>query len=93
MVLPALNLSSLEAGILIMVQQVRLMLFSLNMVASMILLLWVLNWVGLGWGWALGVLGLKVWGQGLTIFCDNILCKGERNGTCQTKEGNSSARP
>ena len=32
MVLPALNLSILDAGILIMVQQVRLMMFSLNMV-------------------------------------------------------------
>jgi len=29
---PALNLSILDAGILIMVQQVRLMMFSLNMV-------------------------------------------------------------
>ena len=32
LVLPALNMSTLDAGILIMVQQVRLMLFSLNMV-------------------------------------------------------------
>ena len=31
-VLPALNLSNLDADILIMVQQVRLMMFSLNMV-------------------------------------------------------------
>ena len=31
MVLPALNLTSLGAGILIMVQQVRMMTFSLNM--------------------------------------------------------------
>ena len=31
MVLPALNLSILDAGILIMVQQVSLMMFSLNM--------------------------------------------------------------
>ena len=23
--------------------------------------------VGLGWGWALGVWGIRVWGQGLTI--------------------------
>ena len=32
LVLPALNLSTLNAGILIMMQQVRLMMFSLNMV-------------------------------------------------------------
>ena len=32
LVLPALNVSTLGAGILIMVQQVRLMMFSLNMV-------------------------------------------------------------
>ena len=32
LVLPALNLSILDAGILIMVQEVRLMMFSLNMV-------------------------------------------------------------
>ena len=32
LVLPALNLSNLNAGILIMMQQVRLMMFSLNMV-------------------------------------------------------------
>ena len=32
LVLPALNLSTLEAGILIMVQQVRMMMFSLKMV-------------------------------------------------------------
>ena len=32
-VLPALNLSSLDAGILIIVQQVRLVMFLLNMVA------------------------------------------------------------
>ena len=32
MVLPALNLSTLNAGILIMMHQVRLMMFSLNMV-------------------------------------------------------------
>ena len=31
-VLPALNLSTLNAGILIMMQQLRLMMFSLNMV-------------------------------------------------------------
>ena len=31
-VLPALNLSTLNAGILMMMQQVRLMMFSLNMV-------------------------------------------------------------
>ena len=30
-------------------------------------LIWVLNWVALGWGWAKGGLGLSVWGQGLTI--------------------------
>ena len=27
-----------------------------------------LNFLGLGWGWAKGVLGVRVWGQGLTIF-------------------------
>ena len=32
LVLPALKLSTLDAGILIMVQQVRMMMFSLNMV-------------------------------------------------------------
>ena len=32
LVLPALNLSTLNAGILIMMQKVRLMMFSLNMV-------------------------------------------------------------
>ena len=32
LVLPALNLSTLDAGILIMVQQERMMMFSLNMV-------------------------------------------------------------
>ena len=32
LVLPVLNLSALDAGILIMVQQVRLMMFSMNMV-------------------------------------------------------------
>ena len=32
LVLPALNLSTLNAGISIMMQQVRLMMFSLNMV-------------------------------------------------------------
>ena len=32
LVLPALNLSTLNAGILIMMQQERLMMFSLNMV-------------------------------------------------------------
>ena len=32
LVLPALNLSTLNAGILIIMQQVRLMMFSLNMV-------------------------------------------------------------
>ena len=30
--------------------------------------IWVLNWVGLDWGWAWRVGGLKVWGQGLTDF-------------------------
>ena len=32
LVLPAMNLSTLDPGILIMVQQVRLMMFLLNMV-------------------------------------------------------------
>ena len=65
LVIPALNLSSLDAGILIMVQQVRLMIFSLNMMDySMSFLYHVilvsapgplgligsLNWVGLCWG-------------------------------------------
>ena len=30
-------------------------------------LIWGLNWVEVGRGWALGVSGLKVWAQGLTI--------------------------
>ena len=32
LILPALNLSTLDAGILIIVKQIRLMMFSLNMV-------------------------------------------------------------
>ena len=81
-----------------MVQQVKLMMFSLNMVdypLSFLLLSncnflgrisrgdqfksfmlnspglfgtnWVLELIGVGlvWGWAQGVLGLRVWGQGL----------------------------
>ena len=126
--LTTMNLSFLDAGILIMVQQVRLMMFTLNMVdypmsfLSMSTFFWwtsredhskmfllfefccetppsclkVRGWVepesmwwsqslcggleqfsvsprplgsllGLGWGWAYGVWGLRVWGQGLTI--------------------------
>ena len=29
------------------------------------------DWFGLGWGWALGIWGIRVWGQGLTILFDN----------------------
>ena len=55
LVLPALNVSTLGAGILIMVQQVRLIMFSLynlNMVDySMSPVIWVLKWGGLCWDW------------------------------------------
>ena len=54
LVLPALNLSSLNAGILIMMQQVRLMLFSVNMVDYSMSFLSLSIWD-------------FVWGQGLTI--------------------------
>ena len=73
LVLPALNLSSLNAGISIMMQQVRLMMFSLNMgwVAHKIL---VLSPRPLSF-WFL-VLGFGVCGQGLTIrrkyFCFSL---------------------
>ena len=33
-------------------------------------LIWVLSWVGLGWGWALVVLGLKGFGTGLDNLGD-----------------------
>ena len=53
LVLPALNLSTLEAGILIMEQQVRLMIFSLNMVDySMTFLSLSTLITELSWGWA-----------------------------------------
>ena len=82
LVLPALNLSTLEADIWIMVQQVTLMIFSLNMMdysmsfhSHLILvsphsfvLIGSLNWVGLCWGLAEEVRGLGVWDQGSTIL-------------------------
>ena len=97
LVVHALNLSTMNAGILIMVQQVRLMMYSLNMVdfyVSFVLLAHIilvsdpvplgligsLNWVGLGWGWTLGVLGLGVWVQGLTILNTGVLISGGYNG-------------
>ena len=55
LVLPALNLTTLDVCILIMVQQVRMMMFSLNMV----------DYFGMGLG--LGVLGIRFLGQGLTV--------------------------
>ena len=64
LVLPALDLYILDAGILIMVQHVSLMMFFLNMVdypiCYRILVLAQVPWV-------LG-LGLRVWGLGFTIF-------------------------
>ena len=69
LVLPALNLSKLNAGILIMMQQVILMMFSLNMVGG----LWDFSVSPrpLGFGflsfWVFGFLGFWVWGLGLTI--------------------------
>ena len=33
---------------------------------------WFYILLGLGWGWAKGVLGLRVWGQGLTILAGAI---------------------
>ena len=51
-VLPALNLSNLNAGILMMMQQVRLMMFSLNMVdysmSFLLLSTWVFCWTSRG---------------------------------------------
>ena len=44
LVLPALNLSTLNAGILIMMQQVRLIMFSLNMVDYSMSFLLLSNW-------------------------------------------------
>ena len=44
LVLPALNLSTLNAGILIMMQQVRLMMFSLNMVDYSMSFLLLSSW-------------------------------------------------
>ena len=32
-----------------------------------LVVIWFLNWVGLGWGWASGV-----WGQGLTISLEEL---------------------
>ena len=114
LVLTPLNLSTLNAGILIMMQKVRLMMFSLNMVdysmSFLLLSTWVFCWTSrgdhsepfllfdfwcgtlpsclkvIGWGGGGGVvayeilvsvqcplvlgfwvLGLRVWGLGLTI--------------------------
>ena len=49
LVLPALNLSILDAGILIMVQQVRLMMFSLNMVDYPMTFLLLSTWDFFWW--------------------------------------------
>ena len=73
LVLPALNLSTMSAGILIMVQQVSLMMFLVDYSTSFLLLstsglIWVLNWDGLG----IGGLGNKGLGPGF----DNILIQG-----------------
>ena len=55
LVLPALNLYTLDAGILIMVQQVRLMMFSFNMVDySMSFMLKSIKVVVGGRGWPTG---------------------------------------
>ena len=56
LVLPALNLYTLNAGILIMMQQVRLMMFSLNMwdYPSLMLKRGRVGW----WG------GVVIWGGG-----------------------------
>ena len=109
LVLPALNLSSLNAGILIMMHQVRLIMFSLNMVDYSLTFLLLSTWDFFCWtsrgdhsepfllfdfcrgttpsclkvmgggvvvahkilvsaqGPLVLVLGLRVWGQGLTI--------------------------
>ena len=52
-----MNLSILDAGILIMVQQVRLIMFSLKMVNYPITFLMVVVVILFGLGWALGILG------------------------------------
>ena len=44
LVLPALNMITLNAGILIMMQQVRLMMFALNMVEYSMSFLWLSTW-------------------------------------------------
>ena len=62
LVLPALNLSTLDAVILIMVQQVRFKMFSLNTVDYSMFYLSLFTTPGL---W---VFGLRVWDQGLTIL-------------------------
>ena len=49
LVLPALNLSTLNAGISIMMQQVRLMMFSLNMVDYSMSFLLLSTWVFFCW--------------------------------------------
>ena len=46
---PALNLSILDAGILIMVQQVSLMMFSLTMVDFPMSLLFLSSWIFFCW--------------------------------------------
>ena len=52
-----MNLYILDAGILIMVQQVRLIMFSLKMVNYPITFLMVVVVILFGLGWALGILG------------------------------------
>ena len=76
LVLSELILSTLDAGISIMVQQVRLMIFSLNMVDHVILvsakvplvIIGSFNWVGGVGPSGFGLLRVPVWGQGLTIL-------------------------
>ena len=70
MVLPALNLTILDAGILKMVQQVGLVMFSLNMVDfSMAFLLLSSCWTGFG----LGIGGLVIKGLGPGLDNTNLL--------------------
>ena len=61
LVLPALNLSTLNAGILIMMQQVRLMMFSLNMVDYSMSFL---SLTKAPWFWFFGFLALGAKGSG-----------------------------
>ena len=79
LVLPALNLSTLNAGILIMMQQVRLMMFSLYMVDYSMSFLSLSNkdffagqvgWIIVGHSYSLSIVvgpllhGSKLWGGG-----------------------------